>query len=219
MDRTHQRTVRKLHADWTLTSSETVRTGAGTTGSARSHRIQTTEAMFDDDSRDLQTPDRPDASPLTARALEAADPLLYACETRGCRRPTTTVTADGYRCQECATALEERPLLADGGVTWTDLTAFRRDCLEAIATLETAGETPYGLAIQDVLEERYGEVNQSRLYLNLDELVDADLVEKSTIDRRTNGYRLTPAGRRLLETRARQLADCCGLTVTEGDRR
>ncbi|GGL57750.1 helix-turn-helix transcriptional regulator [Halocalculus aciditolerans] len=69
------------------------------------------------------------------------------------------------------------------------LTAFKRDCLVAAATVERTGETCYGLAIKRNLEARYGtDVNHGRLYPNLDDLVDSGLLEKSALDKRTNEY-------------------------------
>jgi DNA-binding PadR family transcriptional regulator len=76
------------------------------------------------------------------------------------------------------------------------LTAFQRDILTVIAAHHTeSGEYPYGLAIKRALEEYYSqEVNQGRLYPNLDELVEKGLVEKSELDKRTNQYELTELG-------------------------
>ncbi|MFB6111486.1 MAG: PadR family transcriptional regulator [Halobacteriaceae archaeon] len=79
-----------------------------------------------------------------------------------------------------------------------DLTAFQRDLLYVITGLDR----PHGLAIKAELEEYYdGEVHHGRLYPNLDELVDAGLVEKGAIDRRTNYYELTDAGKRTIDER------------------
>jgi DNA-binding PadR family transcriptional regulator len=53
----------------------------------------------------------------------------------------------------------------------------------------------YGLAIKRHLEDYYGtEVNHGRLYPNLDDLVEMDLVDKSELDKRTNQYELTETG-------------------------
>lgn len=80
-----------------------------------------------------------------------------------------------------------------------DLTAFRRDILYVIAGLD--GE-PYGLAIKNELEAYYGEdVEHGHLYPNLDALVEEGLVEKGTIDKRTNSYMLTPSARREIQAR------------------
>ena len=78
----------------------------------------------------------------------------------------------------------------------TSLTAFQRECLRVIAARD--GMT-HGLGIKETLTERYVEtVNHGRLYPNLDELVAAGYVEKGQIDKRTNSYTLTGAGKRLL---------------------
>ena len=79
-----------------------------------------------------------------------------------------------------------------------DLTAFQRDLLYAIAGLDQ----PHGLAIKAELETYYEtEVHHGRLYPNLDTLVEKGLVEKGSLDRRTNVYTLTARGRRELRAR------------------
>ncbi|WP_122091252.1 PadR family transcriptional regulator [Halalkalicoccus subterraneus] len=79
-----------------------------------------------------------------------------------------------------------------------DLTGFQRDLLYVIAGLDD----PHGLAIKSTLEEYYDdEVHHGRLYPNLDTLCDKGLVEKGSLDRRTNVYALTARGRRELEAR------------------
>ncbi len=112
----------------------------------------------------------------------------------------------------------EEPITDGGGVTWTDLTGFKRDCLEAIRRLDNDGETIYGLAIKRELERQYGEeILHGRLYPNLNDLVDADLVEKGELDKRTNSYELTAKGKAMLEQRARLLADACGMEQPVAD--
>ena len=72
-----------------------------------------------------------------------------------------------------------------------DLTAFQQNILTILSE-----EPMYGLAIKRELESYYGdEVNHGRLYPNLDDLVELDLVEKSELDKRTNQYALTETGR------------------------
>jgi DNA-binding PadR family transcriptional regulator len=72
-----------------------------------------------------------------------------------------------------------------------DLTAFQQNILVILSE-----EAMYGLAIKRELEDFYGtEVNHGRLYPNLDDLVELDLVEKSELDKRTNQYELTEKGR------------------------
>jgi DNA-binding PadR family transcriptional regulator len=80
------------------------------------------------------------------------------------------------------------------------LTGFQRDILYVIAGLDK----PYGLALKEELEEYYEEqINHGRLYPNLDDLVDEGLIEKGSIDDRTNSYELTEYGVLLIEERAR----------------
>ena len=82
-----------------------------------------------------------------------------------------------------------------------DLTAFQRDTLYVIASIED-DPYPHGLSIKEILDEQYGEeVNHARLYPNLDQLVEMGLVEKGTLDKRTNSYTLTDRGHRELEDR------------------
>jgi DNA-binding PadR family transcriptional regulator len=79
-----------------------------------------------------------------------------------------------------------------------DLTAFQRDLLYMIASLEE----PYGLEIKNHLENYYlGDVKNARLYQNADRLVEQGLVQKGSIDDRTNCYELTDAGESVLERR------------------
>ena len=82
-----------------------------------------------------------------------------------------------------------------------DLTAFQRDTLYVIASIEN-DSYPHGLSIKELLEEQYStEVNHGQLYPNLDQLTEMGLVEKGTIDKRTNSYTLTERGHRELENR------------------
>jgi len=79
-----------------------------------------------------------------------------------------------------------------------DLTAFQRDTLFVIASIGPAK----GLAVKEELSDYYAaEINHGRLYPNLDTLVDRGLVEKGSMDRRTNSYELTPKGERVLAQR------------------
>ena len=74
--------------------------------------------------------------------------------------------------------------------TGRDLTAFQQNILVILSE-----EAMYGLAIKRSLEEYYDtEVNHGRLYPNLDDLVEMELVEKSELDKRTNLYELTETG-------------------------
>lgn len=79
-----------------------------------------------------------------------------------------------------------------------DLTSFQRDLLCVIA----GGDDPNGLAVRAVIDGYYEtDVNHSRLYPNLDTLVEKGLIEKGEVDRRTNYYRLTARGQRELTAR------------------
>lgn len=91
----------------------------------------------------------------------------------------------------------------------TDLSAFQVDMLAVCARLEASLSAVKGLAIKDGLEDIHGEdINHARLYPNLDELADEGLVEKrrKAIDNRTNAYRVTQAGFRLLAERRDHLS-------------
>jgi len=91
--------------------------------------------------------------------------------------------------------------------TYYDLTGFQRDLLEAIAAVD---DEPYGLALKDYLDERYADpINHSRLYQNLDQLAELDLITRDELDARTNVYTLTDAGRHLLQYHADTLASLC----------
>ena len=82
-----------------------------------------------------------------------------------------------------------------------DLTAFQRDILYVIAGLDD-DTPPYGLAIKEELDRHYSdEINHGRLYPNLNELAEMGLVEKGSVDDRTNSYGLTERGHREIEAR------------------
>ena len=91
--------------------------------------------------------------------------------------------------------------------TYYELTGFQRDLLEAIAGVD---DEPYGLALKDYLDERYADpINHSRLYQNLDQLAELELITRDELDARTNVYTLTDAGTQLLQRRADTLASLC----------
>lgn len=100
----------------------------------------------------------------------------------------------------------DQAVATDGGITYHDLTGFRRDLLQAISDVD--GE-PYGLALKEWLEDdRYSEtINHSRLYQNLDWLVEKGLVTRKSLDKRTNAYRLTGSGRAVIRAQAEELAE------------
>ena len=82
-----------------------------------------------------------------------------------------------------------------------NLTAFQHDVLYVISGLDD--ESPlYGLAIKEELDRHYAnEINHGRLYPNLNELAETGLVEKGSVDDRTNSYGLTERGHSEIEAR------------------
>jgi PadR family transcriptional regulator PadR len=82
-----------------------------------------------------------------------------------------------------------------------DLTAFQRDVLYVIAGID-GDSPPYGLAIKEELDRHYAnEINHGRLYPVLDQLAEMGLVEKGSVDKRTNSYGITERGHREIEAR------------------
>jgi DNA-binding PadR family transcriptional regulator len=82
---------------------------------------------------------------------------------------------------------------------WYACSGFQRDLLLAIATHDRLDECPYGLALREWLDARYpDDVGPSRVYTNLDTLIEAELVTRESVDNRTNAYRLTDAARTTL---------------------
>jgi DNA-binding PadR family transcriptional regulator len=85
----------------------------------------------------------------------------------------------------------------DGDIV-AGLTAFQRDLLRALAKTNEQS----GLSLKTELGTYYGEeINHSRLYQNLDELVAHGLIKKRRRDGRTNSYSLTAAATTALENR------------------
>lgn len=95
-----------------------------------------------------------------------------------------------------------------------DLTGFQRDLVVVIAGI---GQTrPSGRTIRRALETLWEtEVNESRVYQNLTELRERELVASRPIDGRTKGYSVTTRGRSLLETYCAWSEQCLG---AESDR-
>jgi DNA-binding PadR family transcriptional regulator len=108
--------------------------------------------------------------------------------------------------------MSEAQTKSEADAVTRDLTAFQQNILAILAE-----EPMYGLAIKRELEDYYEtDVNHGRLYPNLDDLVELDLVEKSELDKRTNQYALTERGR---ETVLDQLEWLLDNYVTEPVRR
>jgi len=79
-----------------------------------------------------------------------------------------------------STAQEVIPLLPDPRPpTWIELTAFQRDCLEAVARRERTGRPCDERGIVHGLERRYPSVTRTRLEPNLRTLVGRGLLENA----------------------------------------
>ena len=86
--------------------------------------------------------------------------------------------------------------------TACDLTSFQLSLLASVAASEKSGQE-----IKEDLEPAYDtEINNGRLYPNLDALEREGLIEKSPRDRRTNDYRITQQGRNVITIRQQWLA-------------
>jgi len=90
----------------------------------------------------------------------------------------------------------------DGNVV-AGLAAFQRDILRALAKADNRK----GLAVKTDLADYYGEeITHSRLYQNLDELVDRSLLDKTRRGQRTNEYALTEKAHTALTNRGAWVA-------------
>ncbi|WP_094593228.1 PadR family transcriptional regulator [Halorubrum ezzemoulense] len=90
--------------------------------------------------------------------------------------------------------------------TWYDLLGFQRDLLLVAAEVD-GEELPKGLTLKDRLQDRYTDpINHGRLYTNLSDLEDEGLIESEEIDGRTNAYRVTEEGFRVLDERRDHIA-------------
>jgi len=97
-----------------------------------------------------------------------------------------------------------------------DLTQFQLDVLAILGGDGVGEERDYGLAIKRALEGyRDEEVPHSRLYQNLTTLIEEGLVAKDPLDKRTNQYALTDAGRGVLDARINWLIDQTATTDDE----
>jgi len=89
-----------------------------------------------------------------------------------------------------------------------DLTGFQRDFLYCIAALDA----PTGAGVKQEFEKHVeNDINHGRLYPNLDELADEELISKTSKNDRANICQLTESGIDLIRDRRQwensQLAD------------
>jgi len=126
--------------------------------------------------------------------------------------------------RETATTPLERPNhpqnypAPDGRTAWIELTAFQRDCLEAVTRLERTHIPAREPAIIDELERAYPNVTRTRLDPNLHVLVGHGLLEKRRrLEAHRYVYPLTDDGRALLIQRAERLAVACEIGATDSD--
>ncbi|WP_135807418.1 helix-turn-helix transcriptional regulator [Halorussus marinus] len=145
-------------------------------------------------------------------AIVTRGPSAHFLAPCGCRATTRTVR------DLAGDADRGRGVATDGGLdvqlAFADFHAFERDLLYAVRALERDGdqEPPKGLAIKSYLEDDYDEINHSRLYQNLDALIERGLLSKAEKDGRTNEYATTDRARQLLTRHAQRRADQAGLT-------
>lgn len=91
--------------------------------------------------------------------------------------------------------------------TFGELSAFQRDMLAIIAEKDEE----YGLGIKREMRDLYGdEINHGRLYPNLNTLNEMGLIDKEPLDKRTNGYSITPDGRDAVKHLSTWLDVCLG---------
>lgn len=84
------------------------------------------------------------------------------------------------------------------------LPAIQRDLL---LVLDREGPQ-YGLAIKEALEvRRQSDINNGRLYSNLDKLADAGFIEKGRYTDRRNRYEICNQGQRALNSYRRWITD------------
>jgi len=102
-------------------------------------------------------------------------------------------------------------LTRNGRRAWVELTAFQRDCLEAVARRERDDRPCDKLGIMCTLGCTYPTVTRTRLEPNLRSLVGRGLLEDRDRSDGATAYRLTDAGRALLLQRAERFADGCGI--------
>ncbi|MFC6767063.1 PadR family transcriptional regulator [Natrinema soli] len=107
--------------------------------------------------------------------------------------------------------------MPNGRTAWIELTAFQRDCLEAVTRLERTHIPAREPAIIDELERAYPSVTRTRLDPNLRVVVGRGLLEKQRLEANQDEYPLTDDGRALLIQRAEHLAVACEISATDSD--
>ncbi|MFC6964983.1 PadR family transcriptional regulator [Halocatena marina] len=102
-----------------------------------------------------------------------------------------------------------------------ELRGFQRDLLAVVA-----GDGPHkGLDLKSELEERWAiRISRSRLYSNMNALIERGLIEKSELTGRANHYEITAPGEHLLRAYATWIAenvkiDIFGTTISEEAKR
>lgn len=117
-----------------------------------------------------------------------------------------SVTMTGERCDEGRIAIRppDCPELIRAAL---DVTGFQRDLLAVVAS--TCEPHPSGQTVRRAFEDVWDtDVNESRVYQNLEKLKQADLVATYPIDGRTKGYRVTENGRDLMSAYCSWVAAC-----------
>lgn len=95
-----------------------------------------------------------------------------------------------------------------------DLSSLQRDILYVLSGMDT----PNGLAILDELEAYYEtRISPGRLYPNLDRLAENGFLDKTQIDKRTNGYSITSQGCRAIDARDEWRQQYLDASVTTSD--
>lgn len=86
------------------------------------------------------------------------------------------------------------------GTLPASLSGFQRDILTEIIRLSVhSGAPPHGTPIKNRLTAAYGrEIHTGRLYPNLNDLADMDILDIHAQNGRTNAYVISSEGRRIL---------------------
>ena len=104
-------------------------------------------------------------------------------------------------------------------IDYHELTGFQRDLLKTAIRLNDQSTAVSGQAIRRQIEQqRDQDINHGRLYPNLDVLVEAGLLEKGSIDERTNDYRSTQRAREMVRQELQSwmgVIDCEQVAVSQ----